>query len=293
MQTNIFDLKVEEGQDEISLLKFKGLDHYLEPISIPENKKAFSIGFLDTETTSLDTDNCEIIEFAMIVVKVNAQGDIYHISDKICQQEQPSAPLDPVIKRKTGLTDEALKGKKINWEEINSIAQGCHVFSAFNAQFDRPICERYSDVFKNKPWACALRDIEWDELYNTVGKLEWLLMKTKMLYFKAHTALADTEALVHLVNQKDPVHNINLIKHLMNRASTSDTLIRAVGAPFEIKDDLKKIGYRWDDGSSGKRKAWFKAVKPENLDEEIAIIKGMGCPDPITEQLSPIQRYSK
>ena len=39
---------------------------------------------------------------------------------------------------------------------------------------------------------------------------------------------------------------------------------------FELKDSLKRRGYRWNDGSDGRPKSWFRDVEETALDDEIA-----------------------
>jgi DNA polymerase-3 subunit epsilon len=50
-------------------------------------------------------------------------------------------------------------------------------------------------------------------------------------------------------------------------------LVRAFGAPIEVKDILKARGYRFDDGrTSGANKHWWKEVEEGGLMEERAFL---------------------
>ncbi|MFT9222805.1 MAG: 3'-5' exonuclease, partial [Gluconobacter oxydans] len=44
-------------------------------------------------------------------------------------------------------------------------------------------------------------------------------------------------------------------------------------APFELKDILKARGYRWNDGSDGRPKAWFIDRPPEEAEDEIRFLR--------------------
>jgi DNA polymerase-3 subunit epsilon len=47
---------------------------------------------------------------------------------------------------------------------------------------------------------------------------------------------------------------------LLDSARKQRFAIRAVGAPFDFKDDLRKRGYRWDPGNAEREKAWWIIV---------------------------------
>lgn len=42
---------------------------------------------------------------------------------------------------------------------------------------------------------------------------------------------------------------------------------------FELKDSLKRRGYRWSDGSDGRPKSWYADVCEAAVDGEIAFLK--------------------
>jgi DNA polymerase-3 subunit epsilon len=48
-----------------------------------------------------------------------------------------------------------------------------------------------------------------------------------------------------------------------------------VGAPFEAKDLLRMRGYRFNNGTNGKPKAWHITVMAEELDAELAFLDGV------------------
>lgn len=44
-------------------------------------------------------------------------------------------------------------------------------------------------------------------------------------------------------------------------------------SPFELKESLKRRGYRWSDGTVGRPKSWYIDVCETALDDEIAFLK--------------------
>jgi hypothetical protein len=44
---------------------------------------------------------------------------------------------------------------------------------------------------------------------------------------------------------------------LLENARRKTIRIWAEQAPFDLKDELKKRGYRWSSGDEGRRKAWY------------------------------------
>jgi DNA polymerase-3 subunit epsilon len=44
-------------------------------------------------------------------------------------------------------------------------------------------------------------------------------------------------------------------------------------SPFDLKDSLKRRGYRWSDGSDGRPRSWYIDVDESKLDDEIAFLR--------------------
>lgn len=49
--------------------------------------------------------------------------------------------------------------------------------------------------------------------------------------------------------------------------------IWAEQSPFELKDSLKRRGYRWNDGSDGRPKSWHIDVCETALDDELTFLR--------------------
>src|SRR5260370_26559152 len=73
-------------------------------------------------------------------------------------------------------------------------------------------------------------------------------------------------------------HNItgvdrNALSLLLENARRKTIRIWAEQAPFDLKDELKKRGYRWSPGDEGRPKAWYIDVDDADRDDEIAYLR--------------------
>lgn len=52
-------------------------------------------------------------------------------------------------------------GHRLDPAEVASFAASAAFVAAHNASFDRRFLERFIDVFKAKPWACSMSQVDW------------------------------------------------------------------------------------------------------------------------------------
>jgi DNA polymerase-3 subunit epsilon len=276
-------LKTVESNPEYRVLrKFNGLPAaYHTPA--PEDR-VFKVCFLDTETTSLDTFSCKVIDLAMRVVEFGSDGRLFRVGEAYQEFNDPGEPLSEDVKAVTGYTDEMLVGKSIDWSEVSSIVSDCALVVAYNSQYDRPVLERFCPAFAELNWGCAMVDVDWFGLFGTKGKLEWLAYKIESLFFEAHQAIADVDIMVHMLSILQPGTQTTVFSKILDQARQKRFRIRAVGAPFDAKDQLKKSGYQWEDDGV-KQKAWCKSVVEAEMQSELSKLSEMGCRSP---QINPI-----
>jgi DNA polymerase III subunit epsilon len=55
---------------------------------------------------------------------------------------------------------------------------------------------------------------------------------------------------------------------LLDQARKKTIRVWAERSPFDLKDILKRRGYRWSDGSDGRTKSWYVDVQESGLDDE-------------------------
>jgi DNA polymerase-3 subunit epsilon len=69
----------------------------------------------------------------------------------------------------------------------------------------------------------------------------------------------------------------------------------AEASPYEYKDILKARGYRWNDGSNNKAKAWFIEVSEQLKEEELNFLyQEIYKSKPVLkiEEITPYNRFS-
>ncbi|MGY3697622.1 DNA polymerase-3 subunit epsilon [Bradyrhizobium sp. USDA 3240] len=227
---------------------------------------------LDVETTGLDTAKDEIIELGMVKFSYLADGRIGRVVDTFSCFNQPSIAIPAEITALTGITDEMVAGHSLDEEHINAFASDAVVVIAHNAGFDRKFMERYAPLFVLKAWACSVSEVEWRRHGFEGSRLSYLLVKAG-LFHEAHRAVDDCQALLEILAMTLPELDRTVLSVLLERARRRTIRIWAEQSPFELKDALKRRGYRWSDGADGRPRSWYIDVDDGNQAAEIAYLQ--------------------
>ena len=225
---------------------------------------------LDTETTGLNTAECKVIELGMILFEFDPQtGQVHRVLKVFDELEDPGVPIPPETTAVHHITDDMVRGKRINDQEVLSMLAQASVVIAHNAAFDRPFVEQRWPEFENKPWVCSIKDIDWKAEGLGSAKLEYLL-QTQGYFYEAHRAEMDCWALLTLLLMVLPQSQQPVLLQLLETLNQPQFRLYALGSPFDTKDMLKARGYRWD----GDRKTWHRNLSSEkNVDDEISWLK--------------------
>jgi DNA polymerase III subunit epsilon len=263
----------------------------------PDPNEEVLVGIiLDTETTGFDPEHDSVIEIAVLPFTFSRDGRLFSVGKPFQALQEPPAPLDPEISKVTGLKDEDLVGHCIDIAALEAAIEPAVLIIAHHAAFDRPFVERLSTVFQEKAWACSMNDIAWKEEGVTSLKLEWIAL-TFGLFFKAHRALQDCQAVLELLSLPLPVSGGTGFANLLEAARRPTKRIWAVNAHYGRKDALKRRGYRWSGGEDGRLKAWHQDVTEEHVEDEMEwltseIYSGRGDWIEITN-ITAFARYSR
>ena len=236
---------------------------------LPKNVRASRKGlYVDVETTGLDLDTDEIIEVALLPFEYDPHtGQILHVHEDLALDEfrDPGIPIPPETSQIHGITDDLVKGKCVDEEALIRLVADADLMIAHNAAFDRPMLERVWQCFEHKAWACSFADIDWRAEGFGAGKLDYVLMQQGW-FFDSHRAKADCLAGVFLLGLTLPHSNEHAMRALLESARKQQFSIRAIGAPFEMKDNLRKRGYRWDPGDPTREKAWWTIIEDAQVE---------------------------
>ncbi|MDP3132106.1 MAG: 3'-5' exonuclease [Burkholderiaceae bacterium] len=217
---------------------------------------------LDTETTGLDAGRDRVIELALLRVAVDTRtglpvGDV-QVYDGL---EDPGCAIPAAITGITGISDDMVRGQRLDEERIAQLLQGVDLVVAHNAAFDRPFAEARIPAFGRLAWACSLTDVDWKALGQGSARLESLALACG-LFYSAHRAETDCHALLSVLarpltefgapasacagngDERRAAHTG--LAQLLDAAGQIHHRLQATGAPFEAKDVLKARGYRWD-----------------------------------------------
>jgi DNA polymerase III subunit epsilon len=149
---------------------------------------------------------------------------------------------------------------------------GAVIAIAHNAGFDRKFAERYWPEFEGMPWGCSATEVDWRKHGFAGGQLGYLLNGAGFFH-QAHRAVDDCHALLEVLAFELPTTGSSALAALLETARRKTFRVWAEQSPFDLKDSLKKRGYRWSDGSDGRPKSWYVDVCETALDDELAFLR--------------------
>ncbi|KWT87510.1 DNA polymerase III subunit epsilon [Agrobacterium tumefaciens str. B6] len=248
---------------------------------------------LDTETTGLDHRTDEIIEIGVITFTFDDNGAIGDVTGIYGGLRQPAIAIPEEIPRLTGITDEMVAGQSIDMARLTSLIADADLIVAHNASFDRPFCEAFSPIFRDKAWACSVSEIDWRVRGFEGNKLGYLIGQSGYFH-DGHRAVDDCFALLEVLEQTRPGQSSAPFAELREASQRSRVRLYAENSPFDMKDHLKKRGYRWSDGSDGRPKSWWVELPEEKLDEELHFLRTeiyRWDADPTVKYLTAFDRF--
>lgn len=272
--------------------KFQPRDQYAEADDAPKRTALY----VDVETTGLDRASDAIIEFAAVPFRYGVEdGEIYDVGAGLSFLEDPGYPIPESVSDLTGITDDMVRGKRIDDARVEALLDDASLVVAHNASFDRPFVERRLPGFAIKPWACSCKEVPWREHGCSGTKLEYLLLTIAGEFYDAHRAEDDCRVGIHVLASRGPSGDLPFAQ-LLASARRPTYRVWAVASPFECKDRLRARRYHWNDGSDGRPRAWYTDVPESDLKLELAWLGESvygGDPDScIVDRLTAMERYS-
>jgi DNA polymerase III subunit epsilon len=251
---------------------------------------------VDVETTGLDPAADEILELAMLAFDYSTDGAFVTAVESFDELRDPGRPISSDVTALTGLTDEMVAGRSIDAACVAAFVDSAALVIAHNAGFDRRFCERFYPVFAEKAWACSLREVGWADEGFESARLSHLA-NGYGFFFDGHRALHDCEATLEVLLRPLPRSGRTALSALLGSARRPRWRVRADGAPYALRDALKRRGYKWDAGDSGRRGAWWTEVAEEDLETEQEFLRTnvYRRKDAVVDArlLTAFERYSK
>jgi DNA polymerase-3 subunit epsilon len=227
---------------------------------------------LDTETTGLNHSKDEIIELGMVKFDYLPDGRIAGVRDTFSAFNEPSIPIPVEITALTGITDDLVAGHRIDEAAVTAFVDDAVIIIAHNSGFDRKFVERYWPIFERKAWGCSATEVQWRQHGFEGSRLGYLLHGAGFFH-QAHRAVDDCHALLEILALDLPAKGAPALAALLEQARKKTMRVWAEQSPFDLKDALKRRGYRWSDGSDGRPRSWYVDVEESALADEIAFLK--------------------
>jgi DNA polymerase-3 subunit epsilon len=248
------DYKVVRPFNARKVYEISDSDGHLEKLAI-----------LDVETTGTNFNNDKIIELGIVVAEYCPKtGIIFKVLETFNQLEDPEIPISEVSSKIHGITDDMVRGKKIDEEYVKKLISDVSVVIAHNASFDRNFAEKRFPFFKEKAWACSFIQVPWKEEGISSAALEFIAYKFGF-HFSGHRASNDCHALLEIMHFTLPNSKIKVLKALLDNAFTPSIKLWAMNSGYNSKDLLKERAYRWN----AEKKCWYRVISIDTLDEEI------------------------
>lgn len=251
---------------------------------------------VDVETTGLNTgpDGDEIIELGMIKFAYTTGGVVLGVLGQFTGFQQPREPIPSLVKRLTGITDEMVRGQRLNVAAIEAFAEDANIVIAHNAAFDRRFLELVCPLFVRLPWACSQTEVRWLEEGIEGTKLCYIAYHNRF-YYEAHRAIDDAFALLEILEHPLPESGQTPLAQLLEAVRQPNLRVYALGLPFELKDRVRARGYRWSNGADGRPRAWHRDVTPDEVEGELRFLDSLDRDDvlePLVLEMDAFARFS-
>ena len=232
--------------------------------------------YVDCETTGFSPEHDAVIELALLPFTYTLAGTVVEVLHDEAQahRNDPGRPLPAEITHLTGLTDDDVRGERIDVEAASALIERSGLIVAHNARFDRPFVERVLPAARARPWACTRAEVPWTAEGFASQALHCLLCAYGVYARDRHRALADCEAGVWLLAQRLPVSGDSVLAAMRRRALTPTVRLWAIRAPFASKEALRARGYRWmPEMRDGIERSWWTDVEPDEVESELAWLR--------------------
>ena len=258
-----------------------------------ENSTGEPVGRLavvETETTGFSLDGGDrIIDIAIATCEYGREsGTLYRVVSRYESLEDPGQPIPAEVVQLTGITDEMVRGQKIDDGALDKSLEGVGLVVCHNSAFDRPFLEDRFPAFREMHFGCSFNEVPWRAWGIGSSKLDYLGFVFG-LFHTGHRARADVDMLAALLGQNAPGTQGSVLSILLAAARQPTWRIYALGLSFDNSQYAKLRGYRWHKGDAAIAKSWWIETRDEA--EERKFLQQLGCINPLVYKLTARERY--
>lgn len=275
-----------EGADENTrtLHRITPLAHWQAPANA--GPPHITIAVLDLETEGLDPLYHQILELAVALITIDAEGRILSIDGPYTRLRDPGRPIEKHITKITGITDAMVAGQAMDSERIAAFLGKAQACLSFNARFDRQHLEQLVPQVGEMPWICAMADVSWLDLGFDGRAQNYLLAQAGRFNPVAHRASDDVESLVSLLAHE--CHDGRTVMgHALGGAQAPSWRFEATDLPYRYRQDIFRRGYSW----AHKHSLRHKLVRPGDYDAELTWYCDLVGREPSIVPVDWVERY--
>ena len=264
--------------NEENEIRIKKIDNSIE---LDDQSNDIAVIFCNLITTSIFPNDGDLIRLNMKLCYVNDKGNFTKIRKTISFFQDPSRELKDDEKKFLDFPLDKIKGKKIDWDLVESLLNQADVIVSHNASFVRPWINKNLDDSKNV-WACTLENVDWNSLNFPGRNLETLSVFSGFFY-DFSSSKDSLDAVIKCLSLN------NQVSSLIKKAFSPDFQVYAANAPIEYKDNLKQRGYRWNPDL----KCWWKPTEDKESSEveKSWLIENIPSVEPQVFEVEPKFRF--
>lgn len=217
---------------------------------------------VDVRTTGRDVGQNVVIELAARRFSYDRHHVITRLDRMyVWRQDAAATPIAPGSGC-AGPYDDGTTSSAIDVREATRVLGSATLRIAHDAGFDRPFVDALLPGLQGLPWACSVRDVDWVANGIETAGLGWMLAQCG--YFRSgRDAADDVDAVIQILRESlgagQPALSL-----LMENACRHGWMVRAFGARYESREQLRSRGYRW----CPSERVWLREIaEPERESE--------------------------
>ncbi|MBD2078372.1 3'-5' exonuclease [Leptolyngbya sp. FACHB-17] len=220
---------------------------------------------IDTETTTLDPENGQVIEIGAILYSLRHQTAIQQSSVLLPAEDNPAESINRI--KSAALATLSPSVTELGLTTILEMARMADVVAAHNAEFDRKwfgsagnngvLLPNLVDASDNLlPWVCTCNDFEWPYQTRSGQSLIELALAHGIGVYANHRALTDCQLLAALFDKVDN------LQRMFERALRPKARFVAL-VSYDNRELAKQAGFKW----FSDRKTWERVMVVEDAQQ--------------------------